>query len=557
MAVKHFGELVFNLKANEWTITSLEPHAAIKLKAIFAKINKGQSAPFTFSYTPENCHELKWFIERYPLVISTKDWRRLCQGSNDYKNNIDQIERIVLSSYVPKDVKLKNGHEARPYQAKGAEIHLKVKRLLNGDDLGLGKTLTGILSFLNPQTLPGLVVVQTHLAEQWKVDGIEKFTDLKAYVIKGTKPYDLPKADVYIIRYSCIVGWVDLLSSGYFKYVIFDEVQELRHSTTQKYNAAACLSSAAKYCQGLSASPIYNYGDEIYNVMEVIKPGSMGQRDEFLREWCVPLGQGKHRVIDPASLGSYLRESFHFLRRTRKDVGMELPPINKIVHTVGYDVDRARQSEEIARSLAIRVVRGASFVERGQAAREFDIYLRQETGIAKAREVAEYVKILLDAGEPVVLAGWHRAVYDQWMECLAEYDPVLYTGSESPKQKQESFEKFTSGKTNLFIISLRSGAGLDGLQYRSKYVIIGELDYSPKVHDQLIGRVDRPGQEHQVTVIFLKTDWGSDPPIIGLLGLKASQSHGIIDLGKELDAQHTDESRVKYMAEEYLKRRVI
>lgn len=548
--MRNLGKISFDQVNKLWRISDVEPHVCIKLKSVFERIPKGSTAPFEFGHTPENCYDLKWFKERYPMDISSKDWKVLCTGAHTYKNHLVTVERIASSFYVPKPVKLRGNFEPRPYQLKGSEIHQRVKRILNGDDLGLGKTLTGMLSFYNKETLPALVVVQTHLAEQWKSE-IEKFTNLKAYIIKGTKPYDLIKHDVYIIRYSCIAGWVDVLSRGIFKYVIFDECQELRHAGTQKHNAALCISSAAEYCQGLSASPIYNYGDEIYNVMEVIKPGALGMRDDFLREWCTFIGNNKYKVKDPKALGTYMRESFLFLRRTREEVGMQLPPINKIVHTVGYDSHEVKKHEELCKTLAMAVIRG-SFVERGQAAREFDIRLRQYTGISKAKEVAEYVKILLENGEPVLLAGWHREVYNIWMEQLSEYNPVLYTGSESPVQKRESFRKFTSGETNLMIISLRSGAGLDGLQHRCKMVVVGELDYSPKVHDQLIGRIDRPGQQDQVTVIFLKTDWGSDPPIINLLGLKASQSHGIIDPLTATSEQFSDDSRIKLMAQSYL-----
>lgn len=555
MAVRTYGKLVYHAKSNVWVIENCEPHVSIKLKALFLKIPKGQAAPFEFAHTPEHCHDLKWFIARYPLQRSERDWKELCRGSNTYQNNINQVEQILRPDYCPYEVRLNQGYEARYYQLTGSEVHLKVKRILNGDDLGLGKTLTGILSFFEKKTLPALVVVQTHLAEQWKAE-IEKFTNLKAYILKGTKPYDLPRADVYIIRYSCLAKWVDVLCNNFIRYVIFDECQELRHEGTAKYAAAASISMNAKYVQGLSASPIYNYGDEIFNVLDLIKPGCLGQRYDFLREWCVPVGNNKHKVVDPAALGAYLRETNLFLRRTRREVGMELPAINKIVHAVGYDSGEVRKAEEIARQLAMKVVRG-SFVERGMASREFDIFLRQQTGLAKAREVAEFVKILLENQEPVLLAGWHRQVYEIWMEALSGYHPVLYTGSESPSQKRQSFEKFTQGETNLMIISLRSGAGLDGLQQRCKTVVVGELDFSPKVHDQLIGRIDRPGQADQVTVFFPITDWGSDPPIINLLGLKASQSHGIIDLGRELAPQHSDDSRIKYMAEEYLKNRAI
>jgi SNF2 family DNA or RNA helicase len=169
--------------------------------------------------------------------------------------------------------------------------------------------------------------------------------------------------------------------------------------------------------------------------------------------------------------------------------------------------------------------------------------------------VAQYVRILLENDEPVVLAGWHRDVYNIWLSELAEFNPVMYTGSETGPQKEKAKAAFVNGETNLFIISLRSGAGLDGLQKRCKTIVIGELDWSPKVHDQLIGRVDRDGQPEQVTAIFLVSDCGSDPVIINLLGLKASQSHGIVDPLTMPAEQYSDESRMKVLAQNYLNRK--
>jgi hypothetical protein len=146
--------------------------------------------------------------------------------------------------------------------------------------------------------------------------------------------------------------------------------------------------------------------------------------------------------------------------------------------------------------------------------------------------------------------------YDIWMRELKDYKPVLYTGSESPAQKEEAKRKFVSGETNLFIISLRSGIGLDGLQHRSNIVVIGELDWSPKVHDQLIGRLDREGQKEQVTAIYLVSDFGSDPLIVDMLGVKSSQSHNIINPLTAVEDQFSDESRLKLLAEKFLEKKV-
>ena len=83
-------------------------------------------------------------------------------------------------------------------------------------------------------------------------------------------------------------------------------------------------------------------------------------------------------------------------------------------------------------------------------------------------------------------------------------------------------------------------------------VVIGELDWSPEVHKQLIGRVNREGQEGQVTAIYLVSDSGSDPLMIDLLGLKSSQAKGIIDPFSGVSKQHSDTDRIRLLAEKYL-----
>lgn len=551
MAVRTYGKIYLSEDKKHWHINNAEPHICIKLKAIFTKIAKSQTQPFKFINNDENCRELLWFTERYPLQVSDSDLALLKKGKNKHISTVNDLEAILLPDYKPQVVRLNDPYEARNYQLTGCEIYLKCKRILIGDDIGLGKTLIGIISCLEKVTRPCVVTVQTHLPKQWK-EAIEQFTNLKVHIIKGTRPYDLPPADVYITKYSCLSGWANVFEKGIFKSAIFDEIQELRHDGTGKYNGAMALSDNVEYVLGLSATPIYNYGDEIFNVLNIIKKGCLGYHDDFMREWT-----GYSKIVkEPQALGTYLREQLLMLRRTRKEVGMELPPINKIVHTVSYDEDEVEKADELARKLAIKVTTG-SFEERGQASRELDMLVRQATGVSKARSVAEYVKMLLENGEPIVLAGWHRDVYDIWLEELKEFKPVMYTGTESPAQKEKAKMAFINGETNLFIISLRSGIGLDGLQKRSSIVVVGELDWSPKVHDQLIGRLDRDGQEEQVTAIFLTSEYGSDPLIIDMLGIKASQSHNIINPLQAVDEQYTDESRIKLLAQKYLSKKGI
>ena len=80
--------------------------------------------------------------------------------------------------------------------------------------------------------------------------------------------------------------------------------------------AARILSKHAEYVLGLSATPVYNYGDEIYNVLESLSPGCLGEWQEFSREW---LGWDGRKVKDPKALGSFLREKYLMVRRTRAE----------------------------------------------------------------------------------------------------------------------------------------------------------------------------------------------------------------------------------------------
>lgn len=546
MAIKTYGKIVYDKQNNRWVIQKAEPHICIRLKHIFPKIDKTATVPFILEFTEENCHDLVWFMERYTLEISPADKKILRSWSNAYTKNINELERLFLPDYKPRQVSLKEGQVAREYQLVGAELHNRLGRLLLGDDLGLGKTVTAILTMLYDGALPCVVVTPSHLTTHWQSQ-IAKFTNLTVHIINSTKPYSLPVADVYLTRYSCLKGWSDVNATGIFKQAILEEVQELRHYGTCKRDGAVVLLNNVQRVLALSATPIYNYGNEMFSIAELIVPGCLGTWAEFCREWA-PDGK---IVSNPQALGSYLREKYIMLRRSRADVGRQLPDINKLVYTVGYDSEEVRKEEERAIKLAIQTTTG-TFMERGSAARELNIFVRHLTGVSKARDVAAFVGMILDSGKSVVLAGWHREVYEIWLEKLKHYNPVMYTGSESTKEKDLSVQKFTSGQSKLFIISLRSGVGLDGLQYCCDTVVYGELDPSPKVHSQVTARVDRDGQPHQVTEIYLVSDYGSDPVLIDILGLKSSQSFGILNPTDETEDQYSDETWIKKLAQQYL-----
>ena len=530
-----------------WKVTA-DPHVMIRVKNILGKADARLIGTIYVHHSPEVCRDLLWFCERYPMTVTPL--KAMQEGSDAYKKRLEAMERIQMPDYVPREFKLEI--PARHYQAVAAEAYLTRGAQLLADHVGLGKSVTALAAMTDKRTLPTLVVVQAHLPRQWREYAAKFLPFASTHIIKGGPIYALPSADIYICTYHKLNKWAEVLKDV-VKSVVFDEIQELRHDESAKYMAAQAIRSRCDYAQGLSATPIFNYGGEIFNVMEILSPGHIGTREEFYREWC------EHKCLkNPEAFGAYLREQGLMIRRTRAEVGLELPPIQTIIETVEYTDKVLKDLDTVATELAHKILAANSdFHSKGEAAREFDMKLRQATGIAKAPFTAAFVKMLLEEGEKVVLCGWHRAVYDIWQEMLKDYRLVYFTGTESPNEKDASVKAFVKGDANVFVMSSRSGSGLDGLQEVCNIIVHGELDWSPAVHHQNTGRLARDGQQKSVFEYYLISDGGSDPTICDILGIKKAQSDGILDPnGSGLGTKQTDDAgRVKRLAEDYLRRK--
>ncbi|MFX4299832.1 SNF2-related protein [Pseudosulfitobacter pseudonitzschiae] len=538
-----------------WTISDLPGHVSMRFKNMFSGIPFGSVPPYKLRDAPDRAYDIQWFTSRYPIAMTKAAKTHLDASVARYILSQDRLATLMNADYVPRIAQgIKDPESADPHQNRAAELFRSTGRLLLLDDVGLGKTVSALASIADGWGLPAVIVVQPHLADQWQ-DSINRFTDLTVCQIKKRKPHDLDPHDVYIFRYTNLSGWVDMLPQIKPVTAIFDEIQELRHGgKAEKGRAADALVATVENRIGLTATPIYNYGDEMFTVTEYIAPGSLGTREEFHINWC--RNSGTHWIVkDPEALGSYLQEQGITLRRTEDDpeVGQALPQLRRALFQVAWNDGDVETDRDLQRRLAQRILTG-SFTERGQAARELDILLRQETGIAKARAVAAYVRNLVVSGEQVILGGWHRAVYDIWTEALSDLRVVMFTGTESQKQKKEARAAILNQQADVIIISLRSGAGLDGLQDCIAHVVFGELDWSPEVHKQLIGRARRRGQIREVTAHYLWTDGGSDPVIMSMLGLKASQANGILNPYKEdiIQVATVDEGRMRTLARDVL-----
>ncbi|MDC5753585.1 SNF2-related protein [Vibrio europaeus] len=540
-----------SIDGDKWVLSEVKPHVCIWLKRLFPKLSQYAKQPYFLTDSPSMAADIAWMMQRYRFEIDAKTKRYLNKQHRYYLNNQAKAEAILSPDYIPAErLGFNDGYALRDYQKIAVDFVEHAKSALILDEIGLGKTIEGLGIATIPGATPTVFVVQPHLHDQWNGKALE-FMSATVHKIMGSKPYSLPPADIYIIKYNQLSSWVDVLTQGWVKGLVFDEVQELRRGTESGKGAAAhAICDCVEHKVGLTASLVYNYGIESYNVANMLRPGILGSRDEFLREWCV----GEKGVVgDPDALGAYLVDQGLVIRRTKADVGQAAKQMAPHIEWVEHSAKAVEDFEQLTKDLAMRALAG-SYEETGQASREFDLRMRQMTGISKAKQVAAFVRMFVNSGEPVLLYGWHREVYDIWMRELADLEPVMFTGSESPKQKEQAKQDFISGKSKVMIMSLGSGAGLDGLQHVCSTVVFGEFEWSSEKHRQCIGRLDRDGQKNEVFVFYAATDFGSDPLMLDVIGIKKGQSDGIMNpYARDNESiKQVDTNRIRNLAKQYL-----
>jgi SNF2 family DNA or RNA helicase len=590
MDSKQYDGSVTLINNSQWAISG-KPHVLFRAeKAIMNARRKDGSV--VVPATGEGATDIFWFAQRYRLEI--KEPRRLRGDAASFAIAHGQAERILSGNFGTTVAGFRHGKKPRDYQLQAAQLWQSVKGLLVADQLGLGKTISAATALMDKRLRPAMIVAPTNLTDQWQDVFHEFFTGVRTHIIKQNNHYDLPKyrkcekcnvwsmqklkhgkpehlglcrkcqrtvtgecadADVFIISYHKLHSWADILGPV-CNSVVFDEAHELRRQDSRKYEAAHRLTRMVDWRLGLSATPVSNLGGELFNILDCLQPGALGTKSDFRKTWCYSTQEhGKEPALtDPAAFGEYLRSQHLMIRRTRAEVGRELPEHTRILHKIDADPSAITKIAGKAGDLA-RLILSKSNVQGQQltAAGQLESLVRQTTGIAKAPYVAAYVDMILQQGTPVVLFAWHRAVWEILLRDLRDHNPLMYTGSETNDRKREMKDRFMVGDSNLLMVSLRSGAGLDGLQHRCNTGVFAELDWSPAIMEQCAGRYHRDGQSLHSQSHYLVSDFGLDPAMVQTLGIKRAQSAGILQSGDEETISKQSSNYVKELAESFIR----
>jgi len=495
----------------------------------------------------ETVKQLKLIMDRYPLEILSKSiW-----------------QRKIIKTYAPKPtlppIKLKlkrakSGEQFRGkllnFQKEGLDFLLKSSgNALLADEMGLGKTVQTLsYAATEKHTFPILVVAPLVTLNNWERE-IQKFLKKKSRngriiesespnvtMIRTGKSAELPTSDIYLINYELLFKRDDDLAKLGLKTIVCDEVHNLRSKTTQKYKAVKKLAALPSilYRIGLSGTPIYNRGSEIWPIIDILKPGLLGSFKEFCEYFCYVNEKGKAIVLENkrASLRNELQKHV-MLRRKKSDVLKELKDKVRYKEVIAADTDYYLEElnkiwqkvESEQKDADSEFIKSASYHRAIQSE-------RQIAGIAKVPHVINFVKNIMEIEESVVVFCHHKVIHKLLHDSLQEFSPVSIIGGQSDSFRQNEIDKFQRGESKLMIAGIRAGnVGIN--LTRAKYVIFAELDWSPAIHRQAEDRLHRIGQKNTVFAYYLIGQGTLDDHVANILVDKSYEIDAIMDESAE------------------------
>ena len=410
------------------------------------------------------------------------------------------------------------------------------------DDMGLGKThqamalMLAILARRKPRT-PFLVICPTTVLSHWERKIGAHAPALTVRLYHGSDrdfTAALKPGSVLLTSYGVLRKDISKLSSLHFPMVVFDEIQHIKNSATQAYQAALALEADTKI--GLTGTPIENSLGDLKALMDLTVPGYLGP-DAFFKERYTtairtsssgPRQQELRRLISPFTL-----------RRLKETVLPELP--EKI-----EDIRFCRLSAEQVKLYKDAVAaQGQGYLETLKDTGKKVPYIHIFALLGLLKQICDHPALLnksiyayeahtsgkwelfkelliesLDSGQKVV-------VYSQYLgmiRIISDYlksrriGHVTLTGAS--RKRGEIIDQFNQKpRCRVYVGSLKAGGtGVDLVA--GSVVIHYDRWWNAAREDQATDRVHRIGQKRGVQVFKLVTQGTLEEKISALIDEK-------------------------------------
>ncbi|WP_404428655.1 DEAD/DEAH box helicase [Sutcliffiella horikoshii] len=451
--------------------------------------------------------------------------------------SIPEFEGLLAPSHLPQLTPL-------PHQL---EVARNVVEEMNGkailaDEVGLGKTIEAGL-ILKEYMIRGLVkkvliLVPASLVSQWAIELNQKF-----YIpaIGQKKSYVWEQCDVVVssIDTAKRSPHREIINSLEYDMVIIDEAHKLKNNKTKNYEFVQNLKK--KFCLLLTATPIQNKVEEIFNLVSLLKPGHLGSESNFTEVF-----RAKNRKLEN---DDYLKELVNkvMIRNRRGDTGIDWPKRNVescIIEFSKEEQDLYNAINELKTDPYVPITSQFSIMTLQREAcssREAVYYTVKNMIERKQQENPKYqptqgllnifekidlvgrnskaekvLELIQKVNDKVIIFTEYRAtqMYLQWFLKQNGITSVPFRGG-FKRGKKDWMRELFKNHVQVLIATEAGGEGIN-LQF-CNHIINYDLPWNPMRLEQRIGRIHRLGQERDVNIYNFATSNTVEEHILKLL----------------------------------------
>jgi SNF2 family DNA or RNA helicase len=484
-------------------------------------------------------------------VVYEDEVQALLIAQVEQRGKLDVIAKMERGE-IYKDFDFGQGFTLRPFQEVGGEfIEATGGRAILADEMGLGKTWQA-LAYAIKNNLRTMVICPASLKPNWareirKLTGGERPT-----VLQGAEPtqYDLIKfltepPKFSIINYD-IVGrvlkvkkstvdeqgfthednqerflWVELINMSKPDLVIVDEGHYIKNTDSNRSQAVRAIK--CRKIIFLTGTPVLNRPGELWPMLTMISPEQFPAHETFLNQYTYD-GRTAKNVEELRTLMRPI-----MIRRLKKDVVKELPPINRINEYHELSEKALKLYRKIEQGLYTKM---AEYDVKGQGGAEAQMItnilaqiqrLKMVCAIDKVDQSAELAQELYDSTE-----GPHKKViiFSQYKACafaiwqrLADSGEALCFVTKGKKdfytadndERDRLVQQFqTDPKIKYLVVTEKTTKEGHNIT-AAGHVIFNDLFWTPAGHDQAEGRAyGRMNDSHSINSYYMITDMDGD-----------------------------------------------
>ena len=463
--------------------------------------------------------------------------------------------------------------EPYEYQREGICFGLEHKRIIIGDEPGLGKTLQSIGIVDTANAYPCLVICPSSLKINWQRE-FEKFTDKSALVldnnVRTTWGYLLSMGvhQVAIVNYESLRKFFvwdirggkqfrlkDVVFNPQiqaFKSIIIDESHRVKDPSAQQTIFTKGLSVGKDWCILLSGTPVVNRPEDLIAQLSIMnRLSEFGGRAKFMADYCT---DPKDKTAEPAVPLSELSRQLYdtcMIRREKAKVLPQLPDKTRV--DLYIEISNDKEYNLAAEDLAAYLQEYTECTDweirrkmRMEALVKF-MTLRSLATKGKIAQAVDFIRTFLDSGKKLIVFCSLHEIVDELQKVFPR--AVTVTGRDRAVNKQASVDAFQNNPNVQLIICSIKAAGVGLTLTAASDVAFIELAWTYADCCQCEDRAHRIGQKDNVTCYYLLGRGTIDHTIYRLIHRKKSIANEIMNADDEIP---TDEMYFNELVKSFL-----